>query len=64
MNPSQPDYYAKPVFALYAWLGGEGSRANYEPYDVMHITDHEWELWVAWSSALHALDSLFSLSVG
>ena len=43
MNPSQPDFYAKPVFALYAWKGGEGPKANYEPYDVMHVTDHEWE---------------------
>ena len=43
MNPSQPDFFAKPVFALYAWLGGEGLKANYEPYDVMHVTDDEWE---------------------
>lgn len=42
-NPSQPDLFAKPVFALYAWLGGEGSKAEYEPYDVMHVTDDEWE---------------------
>jgi len=39
-NPSQPNFFAKPVFALYAWLGGE----SYEPYDVMHVTDDEWEL--------------------
>jgi mRNA guanylyltransferase len=45
-NPSQPDFFAKPVFALYAWLGGEGPRANYEPYDVMHVTDEEWEQYV------------------
>lgn len=43
MDPSQPDFHAKPVFALYAWLGGEGPRAGYEPYDVMHVTDHEWD---------------------
>ncbi|KAF9645289.1 mRNA capping enzyme, alpha subunit [Thelephora ganbajun] len=42
-NPSQPDLCAKPVFALHAWLGGEGPRANYEPFDVMHVTDDEWE---------------------
>lgn len=45
-NPSQPDLLAKPLFALYAWLGGEGSRAEYEPYDVMHVTDDEWEQYV------------------
>lgn len=27
-------------------MGGEGSRAEYEPYDVMHVTDHEWERYV------------------
>ncbi|KAF9789900.1 mRNA capping enzyme [Thelephora terrestris] len=42
-DPSQPDFFAKPVFALYAWLGGEGPKAKYEPYDVMHVTDDEWE---------------------
>jgi mRNA guanylyltransferase len=42
-NLSQPDLYAKPVFALYAWSGGEGPKAAYEQYDVMYVTDDEWE---------------------
>jgi len=45
-NPSQPDLYTKPIFALCAWLGGEGPKANYEPYDVMHVTEDEWERYV------------------
>ena len=45
-NPSQPDLYARPVFALYVWWGGEGPKADYQPYDVMHVTDDEWERYV------------------
>ena len=43
MDSSQPDLYAKPIFALYAWSGGEGPKTRYEAYDVMHVTDDEWE---------------------
>ncbi|KAI0054024.1 mRNA capping enzyme [Auriscalpium vulgare] len=42
-QPDQPDLHAKPVFALHVWLGGEGAKANYEPFDVMHVEDPEWE---------------------
>lgn len=42
-RPNQPDLQAKPVFALHVWNGGEGARAQYEPYDVLHVEDEEWE---------------------
>lgn len=42
----QPDLHAKPVFALHVWCGGEGSKANYEPWDTMHVSDDEWERYV------------------
>ena len=35
----EPDFHARPIFALQVWAGG----ANYEPYDTMHVTDEEWE---------------------
>ncbi|KAI0705866.1 mRNA capping enzyme, catalytic domain-containing protein [Cytidiella melzeri] len=38
-NPSQPDYFAKPIFQLHAWCG----RKQYEMYDVLEVTDDEWE---------------------
>ncbi len=34
-----PDYYVKPVFQLHVWCGGK----DYELYDVMEVTDAEWE---------------------
>ncbi|EIM90002.1 mRNA capping enzyme [Stereum hirsutum FP-91666 SS1] len=46
-RPNQPDLGAKPVFALHVWNGGEGARAQYEPYDVMYVEDEEWEQWKA-----------------
>lgn len=38
-SPKDPDYYGKPVFELHVWCGG----VRYELYDVMHVTDDEWE---------------------
>ena len=40
---NEPDLHEKPIFALHVWCGGDRGRANYEPYDVMHVTDEEWE---------------------
>jgi mRNA guanylyltransferase len=45
-HPTEPDYCAKPIFALHVWTGGEGANAKYEPYDVMQIEDDEWEKYV------------------
>jgi len=42
-SPTQPDLHAKPIFALHVWCGGEGSKASYEPWDTMHMSDDEWE---------------------
>ena len=36
---SLPDYYAKPIFQLHTWCGGK----EYALYDVMEVTDEEWE---------------------
>ncbi|VDB82912.1 unnamed protein product [Peniophora sp. CBMAI 1063] len=36
---NEPDFHARPIFALHVWAGG----SNYEPYDTMHVTDEEWE---------------------
>ncbi|KIY63048.1 hypothetical protein CYLTODRAFT_438709 [Cylindrobasidium torrendii FP15055 ss-10] len=38
-NPSKPDFYAKPVFVLHQWNGGD----RYERYDTMYVEDDEWE---------------------
>jgi mRNA guanylyltransferase len=38
-----PDFTAKPIFALHAWAGGEGPRARYEPFDILGVDDDEWE---------------------
>ncbi|WVQ70324.1 uncharacterized protein L199_008550 [Kwoniella botswanensis] len=38
-NHDEPDYYAKPEFLLYTWLGGE----DYEYFDMMGMEDVEWE---------------------
>lgn len=37
-SPDQPDFYAKPIFLLYAWFGG----SNYEVYDKLTVDDDEW----------------------
>ena len=46
-SSNQPDLHAKPIFALHVWCGGEGAKATYEPWDTMHVTDEEWERYVA-----------------
>ncbi|THH30347.1 hypothetical protein EUX98_g3822 [Antrodiella citrinella] len=38
-KPSAPDYFAKPIFELHVWSGGN----NYEFYDMMSVSDEEWE---------------------
>jgi mRNA guanylyltransferase len=43
---NQPDLHAKPVFALHVWCG-EGAKVNYEHWDTMHVSDDEWERYVA-----------------
>lgn len=43
IDPTQPDIYAKPVFLLQAWAGGEGQSAKYEPFDQLSVSDLEWE---------------------
>jgi hypothetical protein len=40
-DPSQPDFYAKPVGLLYTWLG----RDDYEFFDEMELDDDEWKAW-------------------
>ncbi|THG98681.1 hypothetical protein EW026_g3536 [Hermanssonia centrifuga] len=35
----RPDFYSKPIFELQVWCGG----SQYELYDVMLVTDEEWE---------------------
>ncbi|KAF6763788.1 mRNA capping enzyme [Ephemerocybe angulata] len=42
-NPREPDFYAKPLFLLYVWLGGDGRSAQYEHYDDMYLSDEEWD---------------------
>lgn len=43
-NPSQPDYHAKPFFALYVYCGDEQGRPKYESYDELFVDDDEWEM--------------------
>ncbi|KAI0093972.1 mRNA capping enzyme, catalytic domain-containing protein [Irpex rosettiformis] len=38
-KPSLPDYCAKPIFQLHTWCGGK----DYALYDVMEVSDEEWE---------------------
>ncbi|KAH9945882.1 mRNA capping enzyme, catalytic domain-containing protein [Epithele typhae] len=38
-KPKTPDFQTKPVFELHVWCGD----VRYEPYDVMHVEDEEWE---------------------
>ncbi|KAF9500516.1 mRNA capping enzyme [Pleurotus eryngii] len=42
-DSQQPDFCAKPIFALHVWCGGDRRAANYELYDTMHVEDDEWE---------------------
>ncbi|KZT35071.1 mRNA capping enzyme, alpha subunit [Sistotremastrum suecicum HHB10207 ss-3] len=42
-NSSKPDFCAKPVFVLLVWTGGKGAKATYNFFDLMHVTDEEWE---------------------
>jgi len=39
----QPDFHAKPYFVLNVWTGGKGSKALYQFFDLMEVTDEEWE---------------------
>lgn len=41
-HPSEPDYLAKPFFALHVFVGG---RNPYEPFDELYMDDDEWEQW-------------------
>lgn len=45
-NSSKPDFCAKPVFVLLVWTGGKGAKATYNFFDLMHVTDEEWEEYV------------------
>lgn len=38
-NPDRPDYYTKPIFALYMNCGREGEQF----YDEMAVDDETWE---------------------
>jgi mRNA guanylyltransferase len=38
-NPSAPNFRAKPLFLLQTWAGGD----RYEQYDILHVSDEEWE---------------------
>ena len=42
-KPKEPDYYCKPIFELHVWCGGKQPLAKYEFYDVMYVSDEEWE---------------------
>ncbi|KAH9952110.1 mRNA capping enzyme [Amylocystis lapponica] len=42
-RPPQPDFHAKPIFELHMYCGDERGAAQYEPYDIMHVEDDEWE---------------------
>jgi mRNA guanylyltransferase len=39
----EPDLEQKPIFVLHVWTGGEGLAAKYEPWDILHVEDAEWE---------------------
>ncbi|KAL5511613.1 CEG1 [Sanghuangporus vaninii] len=39
-NQQEPDFTAKPIFGLHAYIGG---RDNYEPFDELYVDDDEWE---------------------
>jgi mRNA guanylyltransferase len=43
LSPSEPDFFAKPVFALHVWCGDDKSGSKYESYDEMYVDDAEWE---------------------
>lgn len=42
-RPGEPDFFSKPVFFLYTFLGG---RDDHEPFDELYIDDDEWERYV------------------
>lgn len=42
-QPSEPDFQAKPFFALHVYCGDERGVPRYEPYDEMYVTDEEWK---------------------
>lgn len=39
---TEPDFFSKPEFFLYTFVGG-GGRDPYEPFDELYIDDEEWE---------------------
>lgn len=42
-QPTQPDFQAKPFFALHVYCGDERGVPRYEPFDEMFATNEEWE---------------------
>lgn len=42
-QPSEPNFQAKPLFALHVYCGDERGVPRYEPYDEMRVGDEEWE---------------------
>ena len=42
-RPNDPDFEAKPFFALHVMCGKERGVPKYEPYDEMYVSDEEWE---------------------
>ncbi|KAJ3527211.1 hypothetical protein NM688_g8157 [Phlebia brevispora] len=46
-QPTKPDYFTKPIFELHVWCGGR----NYDFWDVLVVTDDEWERY-AFSASL------------
>lgn len=47
-DPAEPDFFAKPEFLLYTWLGGQA----YEHFDEMDVDDEEWERSVSHESGI------------
>ncbi|GBE82117.1 mRNA capping enzyme [Sparassis latifolia] len=42
-RPTEPDFFAKPIFELHVYCGDERGSRRYEMFDVMHVEDEEWE---------------------
>ncbi|KZT26376.1 mRNA capping enzyme [Neolentinus lepideus HHB14362 ss-1] len=42
-NPQEPNFRKKPIFVLFMWCGDDHGVPRYEPFDVMHVEDEEWE---------------------
>ncbi|ORX39688.1 hypothetical protein BD324DRAFT_227683 [Kockovaella imperatae] len=42
-DPSEPDFYAKPVFLLSVWHGGSRGQDKYQFFDELEVDDDEWE---------------------